>query len=113
MLAALLLAAPRAASAEEEGPAAFPDAERAAAALGSTNEARRAAARAALRTLDLPADRTPRVARALSRALAVARDTDRPDERQDRKVLEVLIELEPNSELPIGLRVDVFAQASR
>ena len=39
--------------------------------------------------------------------------TDRPDERQDRKVLEVLIELEPNSELPIGLRVDVFAQATR
>lgn len=39
--------------------------------------------------------------------------TDRPDERQDRKVLEVLIELEPNSDLPIGLRVDVFAQPAR
>lgn len=39
--------------------------------------------------------------------------TDRPAERQDRKVLEVLIELEPNSDLPIGLRVDVFAQDSR
>lgn len=81
MLAALLLAVPRAASAEEVGPAAFPDAERAAAALASTNEARRAAARAALRTVDIPADRTTRVARALSRALSVARDTDRPDER--------------------------------
>lgn len=34
--------------------------------------------------------------------------TDRPDERQDRKVLDTMIELDPGSELPVGLRVDVF-----
>lgn len=35
--------------------------------------------------------------------------TERPDEQQDRKVLEALIELEPGAELPVGLRVDVLA----
>lgn len=35
--------------------------------------------------------------------------TERPDERQDRKVLDAMIELDPGAELPVGLRVDVFA----
>lgn len=39
--------------------------------------------------------------------------TDRPSERFDRKVLEVLIELDPEVVLPIGLRVDVYGQAGR
>ncbi len=34
--------------------------------------------------------------------------TERPQERQDRKVLDALVELDPGSELPVGLRVDVF-----
>jgi HlyD family secretion protein len=34
--------------------------------------------------------------------------TDRPDERRDRKVLDAMIELDPGSTLPVGLRVDVF-----
>ncbi|MBK6920044.1 MAG: efflux RND transporter periplasmic adaptor subunit [Deltaproteobacteria bacterium] len=34
--------------------------------------------------------------------------TERPQERQDRKVLDAMIELDPGSELPVGLRVDVF-----
>lgn len=34
--------------------------------------------------------------------------TERPQERQDRKVLEALVELDPGNELPVGLRVDVF-----
>jgi HlyD family secretion protein len=33
--------------------------------------------------------------------------TDRPAERVDARILEVLIRLDPGSELPIGLRVDV------
>lgn len=36
--------------------------------------------------------------------------TDRPAERKDRNVLEALIELEPGSDLPTGLRVDIFAK---
>jgi HlyD family secretion protein len=35
--------------------------------------------------------------------------TERPTELQDRKVLDALIELDPGAELPVGLRVDVFA----
>lgn len=34
--------------------------------------------------------------------------TERPDERMDTKVLEVLIELEGQPPLPVGLRVDAF-----
>lgn len=34
--------------------------------------------------------------------------TERPQERQDRKVLDAMIELDPGTELPVGLRVDVF-----
>jgi HlyD family secretion protein len=34
--------------------------------------------------------------------------TERPTERQDRKVLDALVELDPGSDLPVGLRVDVF-----
>jgi len=34
--------------------------------------------------------------------------TERPPERQDRKVLDAMIELDPGTELPVGLRVDVF-----
>jgi HlyD family secretion protein len=34
--------------------------------------------------------------------------TERPQERQDRKVLDAMIELDPGAELPVGLRVDVF-----
>jgi HlyD family secretion protein len=33
---------------------------------------------------------------------------DEPTERIDTKVLEVLVELEPDQQLPIGLRVDTF-----
>jgi HlyD family secretion protein len=33
--------------------------------------------------------------------------SDNPTERKDARVLEVLIELDPGAELPIGLRVDV------
>jgi HlyD family secretion protein len=36
--------------------------------------------------------------------------SDDPAERADRKVLEALIELEPGTELPTGLRVDVFVK---
>lgn len=34
--------------------------------------------------------------------------TERPTEKIDTKILEVLIELEPNQKLPLGLRVDAF-----
>jgi HlyD family secretion protein len=34
--------------------------------------------------------------------------TERPDERTDTRVLETLVELDPGSALPIGLRVDSF-----
>lgn len=34
--------------------------------------------------------------------------TERPDERTDTRVLETLVELDPGSSLPIGLRVDSF-----
>lgn len=34
--------------------------------------------------------------------------TERPTEKVDTKILEVLIELEPNQKLPVGLRVDTF-----
>lgn len=36
--------------------------------------------------------------------------TDEPTERNDVKVLEVLLDLEPGVKLPIGLRVDVFVR---
>ena len=34
--------------------------------------------------------------------------TDEPTEKIDTKVLETMVELEPGTRLPIGLRVDVF-----
>lgn len=34
--------------------------------------------------------------------------TERPTEKVDTKILEVLIQLEPNQKLPLGLRVDAF-----
>jgi multidrug resistance efflux pump len=34
--------------------------------------------------------------------------TERPNEKVDTKILEVLIELEPNQKLPLGLRVNAF-----
>jgi len=37
--------------------------------------------------------------------------TERPTEKVDTKILEVLLELEPNQELPLGLRVDAFIAA--
>ena len=36
---------------------------------------------------------------------------DEPTERIDTKVLEVLVELEPDQLLPIGLRVDTFFES--
>lgn len=36
--------------------------------------------------------------------------TDRPTEKVDTKILEVLIELAPGQKLPLGLRVDAFIQ---
>jgi HlyD family secretion protein len=50
-----------------------------------------------------------RVLRVGQRVGGKAVSTERPTERQDRKVLDALIELDPASELPVGLRVDVFA----
>jgi HlyD family secretion protein len=38
--------------------------------------------------------------------------TERPDERTDTRVLETLVELDPGSSLPIGLRVDSFITRS-
>lgn len=37
--------------------------------------------------------------------------TDEPSEKVDTKILEVLLELEPNSQLKPGLRVDAFISA--
>lgn len=34
--------------------------------------------------------------------------TEEPTEKVDRKILEVLLELEPNQKLPLGLRVNAF-----
>jgi HlyD family secretion protein len=34
--------------------------------------------------------------------------TDEPNERVDTKILETLVELDPGSELPMGLRVDAY-----
>ncbi len=34
--------------------------------------------------------------------------TDEPTERVDKKILETLVELAPNTKLPDGLRVDAF-----
>jgi HlyD family secretion protein len=39
--------------------------------------------------------------------------TDEPGERVDTKVLETLIDLEPGTRLPVGLRVDAFIRAGR
>jgi HlyD family secretion protein len=39
--------------------------------------------------------------------------TERPDERTDTRVLETLVDLEPGSSLPIGLRVDSFIAPKR
>jgi ABC exporter DevB family membrane fusion protein len=36
--------------------------------------------------------------------------TERPTEKVDTKILEVLLELDPNQTLPLGLRVDAFIQ---
>jgi HlyD family secretion protein len=38
--------------------------------------------------------------------------TDEPTERVDTKILETLVELDPGTELPVGLRVDGFIDAS-
>lgn len=38
--------------------------------------------------------------------------TDKPTEKVDTKVLEVLVELEPGLELPVGLRVDSFIESA-
>ena len=38
---------------------------------------------------------------------------DNPEERLDTKILEVLIDLEPGVELPVGLPVDIKADESR
>ena len=37
--------------------------------------------------------------------------TDRPTERVDTKILEVMLELAPGQKLPLGLRVDAFIEA--
>jgi HlyD family secretion protein len=34
--------------------------------------------------------------------------TDEPTERVDRKILETLVELDKDAELPVGLRVDTY-----
>jgi multidrug resistance efflux pump len=39
--------------------------------------------------------------------------TDEPTERAGTKILETLIELDPGQNLPIGLRVDAFLDATR
>jgi HlyD family secretion protein len=39
--------------------------------------------------------------------------TERPTEKVDTKILEVLLELNPNQTLPLGLRVDAFIGAAR
>ncbi|MGQ0540639.1 MAG: HlyD family secretion protein [Blastocatellia bacterium] len=39
--------------------------------------------------------------------------TERPTEKVDTKILEVLLELEPNQKLPLGLRVDAFISTDR
>lgn len=39
--------------------------------------------------------------------------TERPTEKVDTKILEVLLELEPNQKLPLGLRVDAFINANQ
>ncbi|MEP6925529.1 MAG: efflux RND transporter periplasmic adaptor subunit [Pyrinomonadaceae bacterium] len=36
--------------------------------------------------------------------------SEEPTEKVDKKILEVLLELDPNQRLPVGLRVDVFIQ---
>lgn len=36
--------------------------------------------------------------------------TDEPTERVDKKILETLVELEPGTKLPVGLRVDAFIE---
>ena len=37
--------------------------------------------------------------------------TERPTEKVDTKILEVMLDLEPNQKLPLGLRVDAFISA--
>jgi ABC exporter DevB family membrane fusion protein len=39
--------------------------------------------------------------------------TERPTEKVDTKILEVLIQLEPNQKLPLGLRVDAFIESEK
>jgi ABC exporter DevB family membrane fusion protein len=39
--------------------------------------------------------------------------TERPTEKVDTKILEVLIELEPDTKLPLGLRVDAFISGKK
>ncbi len=39
--------------------------------------------------------------------------TTRPTEKVDTKILEVLLELEPNQKLPLGLRVDAFISVNQ
>lgn len=46
-----------------------------------------------------------RIGRALGRKNV---RTDEPEEKNDRKILETLLELEPGAPLPVGLRVDAY-----
>ena len=39
--------------------------------------------------------------------------TDEPTEKRDTKILETLVDLDPDVQLPLGLRVDVFIRANR
>jgi len=37
-------------------------------------------------------------------------NTDRATEKQDTKILETLVELDPGQRIPVGLRVDAYIQ---
>src|SRR5262249_3453147 len=39
--------------------------------------------------------------------------TDEPTEKRDTKILETLVDLDPDVQLPLGLRVDVFIRTNR
>jgi HlyD family secretion protein len=53
------------------------------------------------------------VTRVNARLGAKTVSTGRPRERADTKVLQVVIDLDPDVKLPVGLRVDVFFQGAR
>jgi HlyD family secretion protein len=50
------------------------------------------------------------VKRVGSRVALKSIESDRPGELQDRKVLEAIVSLDDRAPLPVGLRVDVFAE---